>query len=146
MPGSVPIQQQQQQQQQQTQRPKTSYASSSSTCQQFSSVQEECPKQVLAFKNNIINTTLDAVAYRLQSVADQTWDATKVVASKIHAFGDLMAGKEEFDVPFDKEYIELGVVIASRSPALYRKMVSVGETLSKTPISQRGEVYLKSFI
>lgn len=123
----------------------TSYATyntSSSACAVF----QECPNQLLQFKNNLINTTLDAVAARLQGVANQTWDATKVVASKIHAFGDVMAGKEEFEVPYTAEYVELGVVISSRSPTLFQKMISVGETLSKTTLSQRGEVYLKSYI
>jgi hypothetical protein len=115
---------------------------SSSVCGVF----QECPNQFLQFKNNIINTTLDSVASRLQDVANQTWDATKVIASKIHAFGDVMAGKEEFEVPYTPEYVELGVVISSQSPALFQKMVSVGQTLSKTPLSQRGEVYLKSYI
>ena len=117
-------------------------SATSSGCTVF----QECPTQLLQFKNNIINTTLDAVALRFQGVANQTWDATKVIASKIHAFGDVMAGKEEFEVPYTPEYVELGVAISSRAPALFQKMVSVGETLSKTPLSQRGEVYLKSYI
>lgn len=144
MPGSINTQPQSKPQQ--TPSNNKSISSSpyaTSICQQ---VQQECPNQLLAFKNNIINTTLNAVANRLQSMADQTWDATKVVASKIHAFGDLMAGKEENDIPYNQEYVELGLAISSRSPALYRKMVSVGETLSKTPMSKRGEVYLSSFI
>jgi hypothetical protein len=144
MPGSIGTSQQQQQQKPQSQQPQQT--STTMSCQQITTVQQECPTEVLAFKNNIINTTLDAVANRLQNVANHTWDATKVVASKIHAFGDLMAGKEEFEIPVDKEYIDLGIALSSKSPALYAKMVSVGEILSKTPISQRGEVFLKSFI